>query len=685
MAKLGSPQKEAQSSKLCANQELSDYPCNSLRVSCDNQRLFANSSDTHRVHKCDTLRVITSPRQVSPLYGTRRVHDNYQDSSNHRSVFVVNSACHVDIPTPKVDQAIVDAQVKIYKETWPHPTPQAWQLFPDFCTLYEEVKSYNLPNFLGAKKTLDSGLNLPQWDKVLATYHDNEICHFLRYGWPLGYHKPTPPSSATENHHSANAFPAHIQAFIEEELSHKAIVGPFPAAPFDPWTRASPIMTRPKRDSDKRRIIVDLSYPEGDAVNDGINISSIYGRDTTYSLPSINDLVLHIKNAPKTAWIWKADLSRAYRQLRVDPIDTPLLAIKFSDCTYIDLCPPFGCRSSSGACHRVSQAVVYLMAQKGFTVLAFLDDFAGCEQSKDKADAAYTCFLQLTASLGLSLAHAKCAPPSTAMQWLGYDIDTCNMLLSIPQDKMREVLAHCQLWGSKLRASRLMIQSLIGKLLHLANCVRHARKFTSRILATLRRMGENDKTWITLDEGFKADVSWFRHYASSANGVSLLSPIKETIYIECDSSLSGGGGSSISSYYRWTYTDEHVSRFPLIHQLEALNLLVAYRTLCPKSNTEGKLVIILTDNLSSSYALTSGKTKDPVLAACAREMWLFAAIADHDIEIQHKSGALIPLADALSRYSFDCSKAALADHLIREHNLTQIHPCLSNYVFFNSI
>lgn len=81
----------------------------------------------------------------------------------------------------------------------------------------------------------------------------------------------------------------------------------------------------------------------------------------------------------------------------------------------------------------------------------------------------------------------------------------------------------------------------------------------------------------------------------------------------------------------------------------------------------------------------SGKTKDPVLGACAREMWLLAAKADHDIDIQHRCGALIPLADALSRYSSDLNKATLADQLIHERNLKQLRPCLSNYVFFNSI
>lgn len=201
---------------------------------------------------------------------------------------------------------------------------------------------------------------------------------------------------------------SHVKYFIETELSHDAIVGPFDVQPFQPWTRLSPLMTRPKRDSNKRRVIEDMSFPDGHAVNDGIAITSIYGRDTTYTLPSIKDLASLIQKAPSTAWLWKADLARAYRQFRVDPIDTPLLGFGVDSKTFIDLCPSFGCRSSSGACQRVSAAVVYIMASKGFQVLAFLDDFAGCEDSQEKASQAYRSFLSLAAALGLQLSKDKC-------------------------------------------------------------------------------------------------------------------------------------------------------------------------------------------------------------------------------------------------------------------------------------
>lgn len=588
------------------------------------------------------------------------------------------------IPLPTVDAEVLRKQSDIFRNEWPQPSPIAWKENPQFCELYQDIKSFDLPNFLGARRSLQSGLNLERWEARLYKYHDRELCFFLRFGWPLGYHKAQPPESVPENHPSASHHLDHVQDFIREELTHKAIVGPFTSTPFLPWTRLSPLMTRPKKDSQKRRVIVDMSFPEGSAVNDGINISSIYGRDTTYTLPSITTLTTKLQTKGGPAWMWKADLSRAYRQLRIDPIETPLLGLSIDNRVYLDLCPSFGCRSSSGACQRVSAAVTYLMAQQGFVTYAFLDDYAGIEDTHEKAYKAYEYFIHLTSDLGLSLALDKCAPPSQTMQWLGYDVNSINMTLSIPRNKMLQFLAECQLWSAKVKASKSMIQSIVGKMIHVANCVQHARRFTSRILDTLRYMSAANQQWTTLDKDFKADVTWFLQYAQSGNGLSLLTPRTTCFYIECDSSLTGGGGNTSIAYYSWTYSQHHVQKYTAIHQLEAINLLVAYRTLCPPTGTQGQCIVMVTDNISSAYALSTGRTRDSVLAACARELWLEAARADHDIKIIHRHGELIPLADALSRVSSDQAKANLASKLVRSRNLIEILPRLSGYVFFDN-
>lgn len=144
---------------------------------------------------------------------------------------------------------------------WPYPTTKAMDEFTEFCKTYCIIKSFNLPNVLGARLTLKSGLNLEIWERLLIDYHDREICAFLRFVWPLGYSSTQPPTSADTNHPSGRNHMAHVKKFIDKELAHNAIVGPFQQAPFSPWTRNNPIMSHLKKESQERRIIIDLSFP----------------------------------------------------------------------------------------------------------------------------------------------------------------------------------------------------------------------------------------------------------------------------------------------------------------------------------------------------------------------------------------------------------------------------------------
>lgn len=145
-----------------------------------------------------------------------------------------------------------------------------------------------------------------------------------------------------------------------------------------------------------------------------------------------------------------------------------------------------------------------------------------------------------------------------------------------------------------------MNQSLAGRLLHLAACVAQAKK-----------------------------IHWFKHYSSEANGKAIYTLDRPLYYIESDSSLQGGGALALSYCYTWTYSEHHKDTFKTIHQLEALNSMVAYKTfahLFPHSNSH---VVLHTDNEASAFALQSGRTKDLTLSACARELWQLAATHDH--------------------------------------------------------
>ena len=57
------------------------------------------------------------------------------------------------------------------------------------------------------------------------------------------------------------------------------------------------------------------------------------------------------------------------------------------------------------------------------------------------------------------------------------------------------------------------------------------------------------------------------------------------------------------------------------------------------------------DNLAVVQVSKSGRTKDPFLAACARNIWFWAARFDVDMRYDHIQGVNNRVADLLSRWS----------------------------------
>lgn len=86
--------------------------------------------------------------------------------------------------------------------------------------------------------------------------------------------------------------------------------------------------------------------------------------------------------------------------------------------------------------------------------------------------------------------------------------------------------------------SKRELQSLIGRLIHIAKCVSPARLFVSRLLDALRAA---DKKYIKVTSDIKADLQWFISFCLEWNGISLIpgsAPNKTTVV---DGSLTGIG------------------------------------------------------------------------------------------------------------------------------------------------
>ena len=110
----------------------------------------------------------------------------------------------------------------------------------------------------------------------------------MEFGWPIGYMADDLPQTVSQNHTSSIAYPHHVDHFLAVELQHSAFLGPFPNThpPFT-FVATSPLMSRPKKNSEHRRIIMDFSFPIGLSVNSGIPKDTYLGTPYKLHYPTV--------------------------------------------------------------------------------------------------------------------------------------------------------------------------------------------------------------------------------------------------------------------------------------------------------------------------------------------------------------------------------------------------------------
>ena len=521
--------------------------------------------------------------------------------------------------------------------------------------IFDMVAITNTPNYRAARIPLPSALNIRNWRADLVGYFDYNIVEFLEYGWPIGIDREATLQSTFENHASARSNPSDVTHYIATELGHKALLGPFRGPPTNAC-HFSPLMTRPKKGSVFRRVIIDLSWPQGRSVNDGISRTEYVDGPMTISLPTTDDMERAVVRAGKGSFLYKTDLSRGYRQLRVDPLDWPVLSFQHEYQCFMDICPPFGLRSSAMAMQRVSQAIVHLHGRRGFASKAYIDDFGGVESAEQRAAAALRALQGVMARLGVVQAEAKICLPSQRMVWLGIRFDTCEMSMAIPAEKLCEIMACLREWEGRLRATRKDMQSLLGLLNFVASVAPPARLFTNRMLDALREAPQYGATSLSLQ--FKQDVRFFVELLPIFNGRKIIGKqiIPYQHQVELDACLTGCGAVAGDQFYATPFPDSVTREEHTIAHLEMLNIVVAIKVW--QGAWTGWTVQIYCDNLNSVQVLQSGKSRDRFMRKCAREVFLYTAAYDIDIQVCHRPGLQMIWADALSREHTDDKYAA---------------------------
>ena len=107
-------------------------------------------------------------------------------------------------------------------------------------------------------------------------------------------------------------------------------------------------MTQPK-DNGSRRVILELLYPQGHSVNSHVDKNKFDGSSFVLKFLSIDHITEDIVYCTDEYVLFKTDVARTFRNLRVDPVDSLKIGMKWNGSCYADLELTFGLMQGSAA------------------------------------------------------------------------------------------------------------------------------------------------------------------------------------------------------------------------------------------------------------------------------------------------------------------------------------------------
>ena len=344
-------------------------------------------------------------------------------------------------------------------------------------------------------------INIEKLGEKLTHHPDQNKVRFiiegLAQGFDIGYGGSI-TNTRPNNLLTACNNPRAVSEAIRKELERGHTSRPFINPPFR-ITHCSPIGAVPKPDG-SCRLILDLSSPRGDSVNEGIDKDEF---SVTYS--KFNDAVDIVRGLGPGAFMAKIDVKHAFRICPVNPAQWPLLAFRWEGAFFVDTRLPFGSRSSPLIFNTLADILLWIFVNiigVQFCI-HYLDDYFCARKLRHLCQEDMHHIQDTCREIGVPLAPDKVIGPTRIITYLGIQIDAERMVVSLPPDKAKKI--------------RDELLSLIGVLSFACKVIKHGRMFLRRLIdlsTTVTGLHHH----VSLNAEAQADITWWQNFFPEWNG-----------------------------------------------------------------------------------------------------------------------------------------------------------------------
>ena len=181
-------------------------------------------------------------------------------------------------------------------------------------------------SFFSVPMLSSTPINVDLFESWLLRHPDKGFVEFvisgLRFGFRIGYNRQAVPAGRTKNLLSARENKEAVACAILKELNRGHTIGPFVHPPVSPF-HSSPLGAVPKKDGSVR-LILDLSCPRGESINEGIS-----EEDYSVRYAKFDDAVDLLRDKGYGAYMGKLDVKHAFRICPVHPADWGFVGFSF--------------------------------------------------------------------------------------------------------------------------------------------------------------------------------------------------------------------------------------------------------------------------------------------------------------------------------------------------------------------
>ena len=502
-----------------------------------------------------------------------------------------------------------------------------------------------------------SPVNLNVLSKLLFQYNKSEADFLLggfTHGFNLHYQGPRQERMA-KNLKSAASNPMVVQQKINKEITAGRVAGPFACRPLQNFV-VSPIGLVPKKAPNEFRMIHHLSYPTGLSINDFIDPNL-----TSVNYTKFDKAVEMVQELGQGCQLFKMDIKNAFKLIPIRPQDFPLLCFYFRDSFYFDKTLPFGCSISPSTFERFTTFLEHCVKShlSSGLLIHYLDDFLGGDKTKSSCIQLMRIFESIMHQLNVPMAPDKTEGPSEVLVFLGLELDSNEMVVRIPVDKIKEVIAKIQAIVGKDKAKVKEIQSLIGSLNFCCRAIVAGRPFCRRLINSICGLTKPFH-YVRIKKSVRLDLSMWLWFFERFNGVSVF---HDRFWLSNDdaefySDSAGGQGLGFGIFCKgqwlaaeWPDNWHHECITKEITVLEMFPILVA---ICIwGASLRNKRILFHCDNAAVVQILNTLTSKSDRVMDIVRIITLKSLQYNVLIRAQHVAGANNEICDALSRFQME--------------------------------